>query len=146
MLYLCIYTHVCMHRYIQCVSMFISECPWVHLCAHTHMRTHTHSHTQTHTHIHAPDCELKEILPLLRTFGSPPPLPKPLMGSRPADGALGWRNLRLASTVSSLRAIFCSAKHILQDLWLTSCLNSNGLFKNGKLNAVSPQEVLYFTL
>lgn len=138
MLYLCIYTRVCMRRYTQCISMFISECPWVYLCAHTHIHTHKL--------IHTPNCEMKEILLLLRTLGSPPPLPKPLTGSRSADGALGWRNLRLASTASSLRTVFCSAKHILQDLWLTLCLNSNDLFKNGKLNAVSPQEVFCFIL
>lgn len=70
-----------MRRYTQCISMFISECPWVYLCAHTHIHTHKL--------IHTPNCEMKEILLLLRTLGSPPPLPKPLTGSRSADGALG---------------------------------------------------------
>ena len=51
--YFCMYTHMCMHAYIQtCVHTHTHTRARAHTHTHTHMHTHTHTHTHAHTHTH----------------------------------------------------------------------------------------------
>ena len=124
--------HICMCVSVQIhpVCIYVSICIWMGVSIHT--LTHTHIHTNLRIARNFAQTSLFCVTPF--------PWWKPTIVAH-----LHWWSSWVKKLETGIHSLH-SVKHILRDLWLTSLLNRNDLFENGKLNPVSPWEALCFTL